>query len=305
MKCLKPYVEGAEEYGCNRCLPCLSLRRRVWATRLMLESYQHEASCFITLTYSEDECPRNGCVSMQDAQLFVKRLRVLLSPIRVRYFLVGEYGDVSLRPHYHVALFGFNPLDHQVMSDCLCMVCKSWSKGFVSIGTLTPASANYVVSYVVKDMSRGAVITLPILGKPGCFATLLPEFAIMSRRPGIGAHAAPVIAAALMTRGGSQHMLEMGDVSTVVRSEQKLRPLGRYLRSKIRESCGMDDLVVKGIGEDRRRRLEIERCVARGAVGSTQEYLRVVEEQRVAGGRRALARHRINLSRKAVASEKV
>ena len=75
----------------------------------MLEVMEHEASCFITLTYNDENLPNPPVVSKREAQLFIKRLRKLLYPKLFRYYIVGEYGDKSNRPHYHALLFGVSP----------------------------------------------------------------------------------------------------------------------------------------------------------------------------------------------------
>lgn len=65
-----------------------------------------------------------------------------------------------------------------------------------------------------------------------------PEFARMSRKPGIGAPTAPDIASQLATDGGSYSIAETGDVPATLHHGGKSLPLGRYLRSKIREAYG-------------------------------------------------------------------
>ena len=57
----------------------------------------HESSQFITLTYAPENYPKNGSVSPREMQLFLKRLRRLVEPVQLRYYLVGEYGDHTQR----------------------------------------------------------------------------------------------------------------------------------------------------------------------------------------------------------------
>jgi len=45
----------------------------------------------------------------RDVQLFIKRLRKeqdSRGSSKIKYYLVGEYGDLTKRPHYHAAIFG-------------------------------------------------------------------------------------------------------------------------------------------------------------------------------------------------------
>lgn len=61
----------------------------------------------------------------------------------------------------------------------------------------------------------------------------------MSLKPGIGAGAVEVVGAALEGKGGSSLMARERDVPSSLRYDGKRVPLGRYLRSKLRERMGM------------------------------------------------------------------
>lgn len=188
----------------------------------MLESYQHESSFFVTLTYDKEHIPEDGSLRLRDVQLFLKRLREQVSPERIRYYVVGEYGDRSMRPHYHLCLFGLR--DPNMVSLC-------WPSGMVHVGSLTPQSASYVCGYVCKGMTKEEDVRL---------GGRRPEFARMSLRPGIGAGAVAVIAAAVNTKGGAEYVVRHGDVPGVVRAEGEKWPLGRYLLARLRAEAGYD-----------------------------------------------------------------
>lgn len=189
---------------CRRCIGCRLEHSRQWAVRMMHEAQMHEASCFLTLTYDDDHVPVDGGLDREAMPLFMKRLRKSLSPLRVRFFQCGEYGDETLRPHHHVALFGtgFDDRyrwsgsdDHPVYRSELLE--KAWPMGSSSIGALTFESAAYVARYVTKKISLSEYSDErararfearyerlnPLTGE---LVTVDPEFATMSRRPGIG-----------------------------------------------------------------------------------------------------------------------
>ena len=92
--------------GCGQCLPCRINKRREWTFRLELEASLHEHNSFVTLTYADQFLPEDGSVNPRHTQLWLKRLRKVLDPRKVRFFLCGEYGDQTFRPHYHACLFG-------------------------------------------------------------------------------------------------------------------------------------------------------------------------------------------------------
>ena len=107
MLCKNPYSPYEGTYvGCGRCLFCRIHGARVWQHRLMLEESVWELSCFATLTYDEMREPYDRSVNPKELVNFMKRLRRRMEPLKVRFYGVGEYGEESGRPHYHVCLFG-------------------------------------------------------------------------------------------------------------------------------------------------------------------------------------------------------
>jgi hypothetical protein len=87
---------------CGRCVGCRLDRSRQWAVRIMHEARAYEDSSFVTLTYSDDNCPKS--LTYVDFQKFMRRLRKRLGS--TRFFVCGEYGDEKRRPHFHAGLFG-------------------------------------------------------------------------------------------------------------------------------------------------------------------------------------------------------
>lgn len=76
-----------------------------------------------------------------DIQLFMKRLRKRHpKDCRIKYYVVGEYGGITMRPHYHYIIFNCD-IDY---------VVPAWNKGNVHFGTLTHASVGYTLKYMTK-----------------------------------------------------------------------------------------------------------------------------------------------------------
>jgi len=236
MRCSRPTVMGGGTFGCGQCTPCRINRRRVWAHRIMLEAAQYSDNAFVTLTYDEDKLPEDGSVSPKVLSGFIKRLRSRYHPRTLRYFGVGEYGDQTFRPHYHLGLFGY-PRCRRGYSrfnrfgNC-CPTCdiilECWGNGNIFVGDLTMDSAAYVAGYVTKKMTKKDDPRLD--GK-------FPEFARMSLRPGVGMGMMDDLASTLMG-----HKLDnvMVDVPNTLRHGTHEFPLGRYLRRKLRERIGRE-----------------------------------------------------------------
>lgn len=183
---------------CGQCLGCRLDRVTDWQTRCVHEAQMHEANSFVTLTYSDENLPSDYSVSHRALQLFVKRLRYLVEPQLIRFFGCGEYGGRTLRPHYHLIVFGFDfpdrtlwrrtPSGHLAYRSQLLE--RAWPLGHAEVGTFTPQAAGYVAGYVVKkfkgDDEAKAEHYTRVDPRTGELIQVEPEFVAMSRRPGIG-----------------------------------------------------------------------------------------------------------------------
>lgn len=189
---------------CGKCLGCRSDQAREWAIRLTHESQLHpESSWFITLTYNEQHLPgqwpdderTRGTLDPDEITLFLKRLRKKSVLRKFSYFLCGEYGGQTDRPHYHFASFGIPFLDRQQLgtrkdnhvyhSDLLE---ETWGMGATELTTLTWKSASYVAGYVTAKVVEKADPTnhLRVDPQTGEIFEVVPEFQRMSRRPALG-----------------------------------------------------------------------------------------------------------------------
>lgn len=201
----------------------------------MLESQNKPDNCFVTLTFSENNLPSDGSVNPRHLSDFVKRLRADLPPRSIRYYGVGEYGDETFRPHYHVILFGYpncrrgrTDLRKRTCCDVCELVRRKWGHGEVFLGSVDTNSAQYVCGYVTKKMTSKNDVRL---------AGRHPEFARMSLKPGIGADSLHDVASVLLALDLEQTEV---DVPSSLRHGSRVLPLGRYLHRRLRLLVGRD-----------------------------------------------------------------
>ena len=211
---------------CGHCMGCRLDRARVWADRMLLELQDNDyKAIFVTLTYNNDSLPRvqrhagyyrlpndfeytgidenelwcldaagypsaPATLNVRDTQLFFKRLRKAFSDRKLRYFLAGEYGPKTQRPHYHAIIYGLTISD---FTDCRILkfnglgqpIYKSksfediWQLGFCSIAPVNWNTCAYVSRYTTKKIYKSDDASAYSDGR-------LPPFCTMSRRPGIG-----------------------------------------------------------------------------------------------------------------------
>lgn len=176
MKCLNPYfVRGPSTWPtaefqwlpvpCGKCPTCKARKRQEWTFRLSEEMKTADYTAFATLTYSEKNLPTTEhndisdipTLNYRDVQLFLKRFRKKLDKldIKLRYFICGEYGSNTLRPHYH-AIFYFrseipnNVLNHVGLLPSLFR--SSWNLG--DILDFQQCKSNGSSSYCNKYLNK-------------------------------------------------------------------------------------------------------------------------------------------------------
>lgn len=174
--------------------------------RIVHEASLYDQNSFITLTYRDKaDCtkhqlenglhvPDDGSLVKSHFQKFMKRLRKKFEGRVIRYYQCGEYGEQLHRPHYHACLFNLEFPDEQLFKNndgnplfTSQILEDLWGYGFCTVGQLTAESAAYCARYVTKKVS-GANSHDHYLrcDEYGEAYWLLPEYAEMSRRPGIG-----------------------------------------------------------------------------------------------------------------------
>lgn len=135
---------------CGRCPECISKRISGWSFRLMQEYKIATTAEWVTLTYDTKHVPISPNLFMtlnkKHCQDFFKRLRkslCQLDPVpQVKYYLVGEYGHDSHRPHYHAVIFNVPDWSY---------IEKAWGMGNVFYGdSVNEAAIGYTLKYMDK-----------------------------------------------------------------------------------------------------------------------------------------------------------
>lgn len=219
------------EVGCGHCLGCRLDHADMWTTRITMEAKTWNKCCFVTLTYNTPNLPySHGKPSLKKKHLqdFLKRLRYYNKGIDewvnpktgeyenpIRYYACGEYGPKGGRPHYHIAIFNWEPDDLKLYKlnkhgDPIFKskkLQKIWGMGFVTVEELNYHTASYIARYVQKkagiepikrqytgkikkewaiDERNGQAFEKHIREQKTIKKLQEPEFQVMSRAVGIG-----------------------------------------------------------------------------------------------------------------------
>ena len=198
-----PYKYANNEYldiPCGQCVGCRLDYAKDWTTRMMLEALYHEKTLFVTLTYDEEHVPHSSYIEYETGEVkdiltlrpddftkFMKRLRYYYNKNELRFYMCGEYGSKTLRPHYHMICFGL-ALDDLVLfkksgtgNDIYLSetLSKAWKHGLVDVSEASYESMGYVARYVMKKLKGKDAAEYEALN-------IVPEYTNMSRMPGIG-----------------------------------------------------------------------------------------------------------------------
>ena len=118
-----------------------------------------------------------------DFQLFIKRLRYYFDKTDkgalLRYYICGEYGPQTFRPHGHLLLF----FDSDRCASVICdLLCKAWSSDGKLLGNVYDP---HFVSGSASQYCAGYVNSITKL--PRCYLHKgLRPFSLFSKRPAIG-----------------------------------------------------------------------------------------------------------------------
>lgn len=183
---------------CGRCIGCRLEKARQWGIRCLHEKKMWKDNAYVTLTYNDENLPAGGTLVLRDLQLFMKKLRKARNSSKsnpLRFFAGGEYGEGNKRPHYHLLLFNCGFSDKRFHTNNMRgeplytskELSDLWGKGFCSIGEVTFDSAVYCAKYALKKVTgEQAEEHYFVYDGDGVGYDRCPEFAVMSRRPGIG-----------------------------------------------------------------------------------------------------------------------
>jgi hypothetical protein len=109
---------------------------------------------FITLTYNTETVPisKKGYMTLDktDIQKYFKRLRKLHTENnKISYYVCGEYGTKTKRPHYHAIIFNANILHIE----------QAWKINNAPLGNIFDGAVNGAsIGYTLKYMCKPKII---------------------------------------------------------------------------------------------------------------------------------------------------
>lgn len=167
-----PYYGDSERYfinvPCGKCIECSDAKRNDLFVRASFEYHNlirhNGVAYFVTLTYHNKCLPRfmhRPCFNRSDVTNFLRRLRARHYKFcksfghkydGLRYFVTSEYGHETHRPHYHMVLFSYIPINNYLIP---YLVKSTWHFGIVNVQSLeSNVGIHYVSKYAGKDINN-------------------------------------------------------------------------------------------------------------------------------------------------------
>jgi len=219
---------------CRQCYPCRINIGRQWTSRILLEQkYNPTYSLFVTLTYDNDHLPREidvdgAPVESLKKKQFLQWINNSARKFPYRYLAVGEYGDDSGRPHYHMAAFPKYCVDpyraREVFDDL-------WPYGRTQVAEINDARAKYLAGYSVKKLTSADDWRLK--------GNQQPEFRTSSKNPPIGAACIPFLVNHYRKSKNKELYKMRGDIDRTFTIARQPFTLTKYILDKTREQLGI------------------------------------------------------------------
>ena len=153
---------------CGKCIECSDKKRNDLFVRASFE-YKSMLKAggiayFVTLTYANNCLPtfnHRPCFNREDVTNFLRRLRARFFKFckqfkhdyyGFRYFVTSEYGHETHRPHYHMVIFCYHPINEYLIP---YLVRSTWHYGIVDVQSLqSNIGIHYVSKYAGKDINN-------------------------------------------------------------------------------------------------------------------------------------------------------
>lgn len=198
-----------------------------------METKTSESAWFLTLTYNDDNLPRSHesftpILNPKDVRRYWARLRATRGGgLKFRYYLCGEYGDRTLRPHYHAILF-FGPAN-PAPADLEETLDRYWGKGHTLLAEANEQTFSYVSHYIIKKAKH--------------LEFEVPEYQTMSRNPALGTDFIHKLGDLYLNSKALQADLETTeDVRNCFRYNGQVWPIDPFMRNKLRDYVGVPRL---------------------------------------------------------------
>lgn len=153
-------LPDGQQACCHKCWQCLRDKVDDWTGRCIAEGQMAAGANAVTLTYGRDsrydgiDHIRAAALTYSDVQKMFKLMRN--DGLKVRYFVVGEYGSIKGRAHWHALLFWENAQPIVRLGENFDF--HWWKHGHTFWDRLSPESIRYVCKYVAKEVAEDGAL---------------------------------------------------------------------------------------------------------------------------------------------------
>lgn len=146
--------------NCGKCVDCYTTRANSWAYRCYSHYLQSDNAYFLTLTLDDENITEAPC--KDSIQKFHKKLRSYFKyhynyNLKLKYFLVSEYGYKTERLHYHAIYYNLPYSPETPYIQISNELARIWGKGLCYVKPFAFEQIYYCIKYLHKDKELGNI----------------------------------------------------------------------------------------------------------------------------------------------------
>lgn len=151
---LNPLNHREMAVPCRKCSVCrvgkISFLEKLCDFETITQYQKGRFSSFLTLTLRDEHISHCGLCRGQYTR-FLDLFRIRLKRqfgLSYKYVGCAEYGDTTMRPHYHYVLFGVSP------SQVETILRDVWQHSIFDVGYLSAGGTRYVIDYIMTNSNK-------------------------------------------------------------------------------------------------------------------------------------------------------
>lgn len=134
---------------CGKCEACQNFKKwnqYIKISEDILTNNENEKTYFVTLTYAGN----TKYINKKHIQQWLKKLKYQLTKWQkktIKYTIIGEYGEITHRPHYHALITSENQYINNLIQN-------TWKMGIINIKQAQEGHIHYLASHKIKNKNN-------------------------------------------------------------------------------------------------------------------------------------------------------
>ena len=224
---------------CGKCDNCIIIKKAQKVSRIQFEAEHYEGqNTFVSLTLDDFNITSDHSICRKTFTETLDNMRRQIKyhniDYKLQYFGVGEYGEKTERPHFHIIMFGRYPMEAKELIE------RVWKKGFIDVKPLDSGLSRYIAGYVTKKMTniKNKDVQKWLNGRQ-------PEFISQSTKPFMGKRQIDHMATEYIKDPNCTVGNDIPGFASQIKGKISYKNLDPFIRQYARKQFGIKDEQVK------------------------------------------------------------